>query len=75
MVLLNPAISLDDNYLIFFCSQVANDSTFSRDGSDIYVDANISFTQVSTLVIPESRVIVRVVPSKLMFSMLDDTMW
>nr|VDC97847.1 unnamed protein product [Brassica oleracea] len=25
--------------------KVANDSTFSRDGSDIYVDANISFTQ------------------------------
>ncbi|KAG7593163.1 Chaperone J-domain superfamily [Arabidopsis thaliana x Arabidopsis arenosa] len=25
--------------------KVANDSTFTRDGSDIYVDANISFTQ------------------------------
>ena len=75
MVFLNPAISLDDKYLIFFCSQVANDSTFSRDGSDIYVDANISFTQVSTLVIPESWVIVRVVPSKLLFFMRGDFMW
>lgn len=62
------SFSLDDKYLIYFCLQVANDSIFSRDGSDIYVDANISFTQVSILVIPEFWVISRAVPSKHVFS-------
>ncbi|KAH0893660.1 hypothetical protein HID58_056089 [Brassica napus] len=33
------SVTIDD------AGHVANDSTFSRDGSDIYVDANISFTQ------------------------------
>jgi DnaJ-class molecular chaperone len=55
--------------------KVANDSTFTRDGSDIYVDANISFTQVSTLVNPEFWVISRAVPSKLMFFLHGDTLW
>lgn len=28
--------------------QVANDPVFAREGADVYVDANISFTQVRT---------------------------
>lgn len=43
---------------------------------EIYGDANISFTQVNTLVIPESWTISRVVvPSKLILFLHSGTIW
>lgn len=36
------------NFPFVLAMQVADDPVFARDGADVYVDSNISFTQVNT---------------------------